>query len=281
MAPRKKLTYTRDAEVLWSGEPPEDFKANAEKILGRELSEEAWSGLCGVLLSYSFLLNHEHHAAPLAEQKAAVVELSKAAHLLLALVRKADSGPLGRLVSYRVASRWNDLRNRTEEHNQKIQTMQRDVADLLRRNGCPAPDTEAETLVGRWRESDVLTPSPTPKRFIEELSHFCDTVRLVVAEIKGAPTLSKPSNGAWIEHIGTLTEWMAESGFPTGASKRNPQEARRSNSRTNGKITALVIAINKLIPSQMRRPEISDDSLAGSIIKAQQEYKKNRPETPA
>jgi hypothetical protein len=81
---------------------------------------------------------------------------------------------------------------------------------------------------------------------------------------------------AWVEFVGQLSEWLAASGFPTGASKSNAFG-------NNGKITALVKAINEIIPEQvdsegkrlprqMRRVSISDDSLAGSIIDARKEY---------
>lgn len=280
MAPRPKLAWTRSADVLWFGEPVACFRVQASGILGRHLSDAEYAGLCGVIRRYSMLLNHEYQTAPLQDHVKAASDVLDGAITLLDRIEAADQPQMGTIVTGSVGDAWADIYDHGAEFERNENSMAADIQALLLQHGVEpdAASQSARELLGGWKAGGQLVHPSQPADFIVLLREFCGAADLYNARLKSGQALVSVRGEAWVQHIGQVTEWMRSCGFLTGPSKG----ATYGN---HGRITYLVKAINDQIPiltdehgaplqKQMRRPGIGDVGLAGSIHKAQNEYKR-------
>lgn len=280
MAPRPQVAFTPSVDIMWDGELPPSFRTTVTEILGRELNDEEWGGLCSVVRGYAMWLNHEYAAAPLADQKRAAGNLVKAIEDLITAIEAANSLAMGSLVRHRVAEKWYQIYDRPAEFERHRDAMADDITYILEVAGHGAAREQADQLLGDWLSRGMLVHPSQPSDFLVDLEQFRAAAGLLSAGLKNGTEYSQEVGEAWVDFIGRLTEWLAGCGFRTGASK--------SAIISHGKITYLAEAVNALIPDildesgarsvkQMRRPPIEQDSLAGAIIKAQKEYAERAP----
>ena len=280
MAPRAQVAFTPSADILWDGELPPAFRTTVTGILGQELSDDQWGGLCSVVRGDSMWLNHEYAAASLSDQKKAAGNLVKASEDLVIAIEAANTLAMGSLVRHRVAEKWDQIYDRSAEFERHRDAMADDIAYVLEQAGHGAAREQAAQLLSDWLSRGILVHPSQPSDFLVDLEQFRAAAGLLSAGFKRGTEYSNEAGDAWVNFIGRLTEWLAECGFRTGASK--------SAIISHGKITYLAEAVNSLIPDmldesgarvakQMRRPPIEQDSLAGAIIKAQKEYAARAP----
>lgn len=286
MAPIIKQAWTPSVEVHWHGELPDSFRAEVDAILGRSLSDEAWHRLNRVTFAYSFFLNREYVAATLADQKKAVKQLLGATEELLSAIEAADAPEMGLVVTNRLAEKWDDLYDRSAEYDRHVQGMSDDIAYILKFNGHGAPEEQAQQCIDDWTGRGMLVRPSMPTDFVNLLGQFRDAVRLFSSGLAKGNELYDELGDGWIEFVGQLTDWGDEFGLKLWASKSELFGG------SAGTITYLAKAINEQIPEmrepdgsrsvkQMRRPAISDASLAASIFKARAKYQARRPQGDA
>lgn len=279
MAPPVRQAFLREADIYWRGEPPPCFRILASANVLQWLTDHQWNGLLRILSAYSFNLNFEFQAGTLAEHKRAALKVADAADELIAAIEDADRREIGSVVSGPIGEEWEVEYDHGAEYDRDRGRMTLDIERLLEGEGAENPAERAVSLVASWQGLRLQRPE-YPADFVVLLREFRKAAAKYASGVRGDDSLRHESlGGAWVNLIGQLTDWLRDDcGLPASASVG-------ASNGNHGRIVALAKSINELIPimqdtpqgRQMRRPLISDSSMADSIIKAQKEYDAIRP----
>lgn len=285
MAPTRKQAWLPQIEVLWHGDLSDKFRKEVSALLGQELSDAAWIELNQITRSYSWSLNREYAAAPLVDQKKSVLNLEIAAEQLIDAIEEADRPEMGTVVSNRLAEKWDDLYDHGTEFDRHVEQMTGDIAYILGAAGHGAPEEQASQCISDWQWRGMLVRPSMPADFRTLLGEFRDAIRVFYSGLQNGNEHFEEVGNGWIEFIGRLTEWAVAFDLPKWVSHSEQYGGA-------GQFTYLVKAINEQIPErfepdgsrsakQMRRPQISDSSLAKSISETRNKYESRRlvPET--
>jgi hypothetical protein len=275
--------------MVWSGELREDFRPEAEGIVGTTLTDEAWHGLCRVVMGYSILLSHEHNAVSLSEQAKATHKAVVACEVLIEALQTIQQPQYGTLLSGLVTDKWEEVRGRQRdaERNQSAMADDIDALDgrrlsLLRSDGEPEEEEGSVgwELIRSWRSAGRIEVPSVGEDLLVQLREVQHALKIAHSEIKSGKTYKTVKGEAFDALVGRLDEWQDRHGLGIGATKQGDHGSY-------GRLTNLVKAVlaevpilrgddDKPLDRQIRRPVVSDASLADAVLEARTDYRSRK-----
>lgn len=279
---RQGKVWTPSVDVLWYGEVPDTSWVDFERAIGRPFNEDMRDGLRSAIRNYSLLLNHEYQAAPLSEQKKALIDASKKSDALLESLQHLETQELGYAVSGLISEEWERNTNRQAE----FERMERRAAEAMAATftgwglSAEQADEVAWAFVRDWRANLLLRAPTLGPDFMEHLFEARQALGLARSRLDSDGALTKDGD-AFAELVGQLFEW-------SDANYLQLKSYPNNEYGNHGRMTALVKEIVRLVPEvtddngrlaprQMRPENASDATWAERILTAKGRYEARSP----